>query len=98
MLFSLGGGQAVLGRGAAADIPLDDGYVSRAHALLRGTHEGYVVEDLGSSGGTMVNGKRLTGPHRLRGDDMLRFGPIVEARFEQLVDVDETIVLPADSD
>ena len=98
VLFPLGGGQVVLGRGAAADISLDDGYVSRAHALLRGTHAGYVVEDLGSSGGTSVNGKRLTGPHQLRGNDMLRLGPFFEARFEQLVDVDQTIVLPADSD
>ncbi|MGZ4617243.1 MAG: FHA domain-containing protein [Frankiaceae bacterium] len=98
MLFPLGGGQVVLGRGAAADISLDDGHVSRAHALLRGTHAGYVVEDLGSSGGTSVNGKRLTGPHQLRGNDVLRLGPFIEARFEQSVDVDQTIVLPADSD
>jgi hypothetical protein len=98
MLFPLRGGQVTLGRGTGAEIPLDDGYVSRAHALLRGTQEGYVLEDLGSSGGTTVNGRRLTGPHRLRHHDLLRFGPFVEARFEQLVDVDQTIVLPADSD
>ena len=98
MLFPLRGGQVMLGRGAAADIPLDDGYVSRAHAVLRGTQTGYIIEDLGSSGGTTVNGRRLTGPHQLRHHDVLRFGPFVEARFEQLVDVDQTIVLPAASD
>jgi len=97
ILFSLGGGHAVVGRGAAAEIPLDDGYVSRAHALLTRTPEGYVVEDLASAGGTMVNGERLTGQRRLHHGDVLRFGPNVEARFEQLADVDETVVLPADS-
>ena len=44
------------------DLALDGGYdagVSRRHAILSYTDAGYMVEDLGSSNGTFVNGRRI---------------------------------------
>jgi pSer/pThr/pTyr-binding forkhead associated (FHA) protein len=44
------------------DLGLDGGYdsgVSRRHAILAHQHSVYTIEDLGSSNGTFVNGKRL---------------------------------------
>ena len=61
----------VLGRDTSADIVLTDpsGEVSRRHAriVIRGTEA--VLEDLGSSNGTFVNGERLDGPYALRAGD-----------------------------
>lgn len=49
-----------LGRGAEADIVLDDTGVSRLHLELRRTPHGVVVTDLGSTNGSFVEGNRIT--------------------------------------
>lgn len=45
-----------LGRSLGNDIIVDDARVSRNHAQLRLRYDRYVIYDLGSTGGTMVNG------------------------------------------
>ncbi|MCC9599371.1 GGDEF domain-containing protein [Stieleria sp. JC731] len=45
----------VIGRDTGADLILADQSVSRRHAELEWTEEGYVVRDLGSTNGTLVN-------------------------------------------
>jgi two-component system response regulator AtoC len=51
-------GSLVIGRGAEADVRIDHTSVSRRHAILH-LGEPMRVEDLGSSNGTWVEGKRL---------------------------------------
>jgi len=46
----------VIGRGAAADLVLNEATISRAHALLAFRAEQLFVQDLGSTNGTIVNG------------------------------------------
>jgi pSer/pThr/pTyr-binding forkhead associated (FHA) protein len=70
----LGGGRVSVGKGAANDIVLDDGTVSRLHASLDEFDEGWCVNDLGSSNGTFVNGERIWGARRLRHGDEIRVG------------------------
>ena len=65
----------VVGRGQC-DVVLVDPEVSRRHALVTAT-AGPAVEDLGSRNGTWLNGQRITGAHRLRSGDELRFGNTV---------------------
>ncbi|MDP8978171.1 MAG: FHA domain-containing protein [Actinomycetota bacterium] len=73
--------EMLLGRRDNSDLLLPDPHVSRAHAVIR-RHSGAVwVEDLGSTGGTFVNGEPVTGSQALRHGDEVRFGPL-GTRFE----------------
>jgi ABC-type multidrug transport system ATPase subunit/pSer/pThr/pTyr-binding forkhead associated (FHA) protein len=65
----------IVGRDPDADIVLDTPNVSRVHARLKRTPEGIVVEDLGSTNGTWVNGERVVGLRLVQPGDDLRFGP-----------------------
>lgn len=75
------GDELVLGRRGNSDLCLPDPHVSRAHALVRRQSGAIWVEDLGSTGGTFVNGEAITGSRALRHGDQVRFGS-VETRFE----------------
>jgi hypothetical protein len=70
--------ELTVGRGAGCAIVLgDDTYVSQLHArLFQQNGEGY-IEDLGSTNGTYVNGKPITGATRLRRGDQVQFGQTV---------------------
>ncbi|MFN2594775.1 MAG: FhaA domain-containing protein [Actinomycetota bacterium] len=70
----------VVGRMSSSDVVLSDPNVSRRHAELRRTADGWVVVDLGSTNGTLVNGN-LAREHRLNDGDKLTFGS-TEIRFE----------------
>jgi serine phosphatase RsbU (regulator of sigma subunit) len=45
----------VIGRDAGCELPIDDPSASRRHACFTPTPDGYIVEDLGSKNGTLVN-------------------------------------------
>ncbi|MFB4310147.1 FHA domain-containing protein [Actinomadura sp. GTD37] len=64
----------VVGRAPACQFILTDLTVSRFHAEICRTDEGWTISDLGSMNGTRVNGWRLTGPIRLRPGDEVGFG------------------------
>lgn len=55
----LPGRVVVLGRSLDADVPIPHVSVSRRHALVELTRDGYVISDLGSSNGTYVGGRAL---------------------------------------
>jgi len=59
-IFSLDQPLVNIGRRSDNDLVIDDQRVSRAHVQLRAIRGGYVLSDLGSTGGTKVNGQRVT--------------------------------------
>lgn len=63
----------VIGRLSACDVVLTDANVSRRHAELRSDGARWTVVDLGSTNGTLVNGK-LAREHVLSDGDILTFG------------------------
>ncbi len=65
-----------LGRRTDNHIILDDARVSRSHAQLRLRYGRYVVYDLGSSGGTLVNGQRVQ-ECVLRPGDVISLGGVM---------------------
>lgn len=52
-------GTVVIGRQIDCDIAIPSEEISRRHAQLKPTPAGLAVEDLGSSNGTFINGKRV---------------------------------------
>jgi pSer/pThr/pTyr-binding forkhead associated (FHA) protein len=65
---------ATLGRGESADIRLEDTFASSAHARLVAEGDVIVLEDLGSTNGTYLNGEPLRGPQPLHVGDSIRIG------------------------
>jgi FHA domain len=70
-------GEATVGRAPGCAIVLTGDYVSAHHARLF-EREGRVwVEDLGSTNGTLLNGRRVRRPAAMRAGDRLRIGDVV---------------------
>jgi FHA domain len=71
-------GELVLGREhATADLVIPDPGVSRRHARVLTHNGGVIVEDLGSSNGTYVNGQRIAGPVELGTGDEVQLGDTI---------------------
>jgi hypothetical protein len=67
----------VIGRGTGVDIHIPDQTLSRQHARVRATDRGLMVEDLGSTNGTFVNGQKISRPTLCRSGDTLRVGDLI---------------------
>ena len=81
--YAIGPGGATIGRSRDCDIVLADSNVSRRHAELRPSGDGWTVTDLGSTNGVKVNGRAVR-PHEAQpvaAGDKLDVGT-VDARFE----------------
>jgi len=76
----LGEYEVSIGRNDDCTVILADPNVSRLHAVVRPSGDGFVVVDQGSTNGTRVNEARVS-EHQLVAGDELRFGNTV-IRFE----------------
>lgn len=63
-----------IGRAVKNDVRFLSTSVSRHHARVSPSAEGYLVRDLGSGNGTLVNGEPVTGERLLREGDMIQTG------------------------
>jgi len=72
--FTVAKTSATLGRGQENTIRLDDLSVSRRHARIAYRQRGYWLSDLGSMGGTWVEGARLNAPRRLSAGEVIDIG------------------------
>jgi pSer/pThr/pTyr-binding forkhead associated (FHA) protein len=63
----------VFGRDATSDVVVTGGDVSRRHAEIQASPEGYVLDDV-SVNGTYVNGRRIGRRHLLARADVIRIG------------------------
>ncbi|MGI5988081.1 MAG: FtsW/RodA/SpoVE family cell cycle protein [Dysosmobacter sp.] len=67
----------IIGRSVAADVRLNYPSISRQHAALcRGEDEAWTLYDLGSKGGTQVNGKTVEGAAPVRLGDTIILGGV----------------------
>jgi hypothetical protein len=68
--------RTVIGRGAGADIVIDDPHVSARHAEVRFERGQWWLRDLGSSNGTMLNGEPVRAVVGVRSGDVLQCGRV----------------------
>ena len=93
--FTLEGDQIDIGRDSTNEIVINDSEISRRHARLTFQGGKYVLEDLGSTNGTFVNGQRLAGPRVLKAGEVVSFGEQIVVIFEATnFDAGATVVSP----
>ena len=80
-VFELPRSTVSIGRDPGNQIVIEDSQVSRQHARITPQGGLMVVEDLGSTNGTRVNGLRITGPHTLAHRDAISLGDNVTLIF-----------------
>lgn len=91
-VFPIDGNEIGIGRDASQTISINDAEISRKHAKmeLRGTS--YVIQDLGSTNGTFVNGNRISGIQVLNPNDIVSFGENIVLMYELIADPNATML------
>lgn len=75
--------ETVIGR-EDVDLNLEDREISRKHAVIRPTDDGFVIEDVGSLNGTFLNGGAVRSATSLSHGDVIELGQSkVEVVFER---------------
>lgn len=65
----------IIGRAPGSDLHLNDDFVSAKHARVTPINDTAVLEDLGSTNGTLLNGRRVSTPQNLVPGDKIDIGP-----------------------
>lgn len=68
------GTYVVIGRSPDCAIVLEDDFVSTRHARVVNGDKGLYLEDMGSTNGTYVNGRRISAPTTVGTQDEIRIG------------------------
>jgi pSer/pThr/pTyr-binding forkhead associated (FHA) protein len=70
-----------VGRDLGNDIVVNDPEISRRHARLYKHGDHFLIEDLGSTNGTIVNGQKIRGPKQLTNHDYVAMGQNIGYEF-----------------
>ncbi len=71
------GEEVTVGRAAGCQVTIDDTYASQLHARVFQRDGQVFVEDLGSTNGTYLNRRKVTGPMQIQRGDKLQIGNTV---------------------
>jgi pSer/pThr/pTyr-binding forkhead associated (FHA) protein len=95
-IFELPHSTISIGRDPGNHVMIDDAQVSRQHARIVPQGGLMVLEDLGSTNGTTVNGLRISSPHTLAHGDEIGLGDNVTLTFygQPISSAGETTVAP----
>lgn len=94
--FPLDKPEVFIGRDLSNDIVINDPEISRRHSHLVLKNGVYLLEDMGSTNGTSVNGQRLAGLSELHPGDVITLGERVTLAFEAVQPMGDA-TLTADS-
>jgi pSer/pThr/pTyr-binding forkhead associated (FHA) protein len=81
-----------LGREASNGVAINDGEISRKHAKLSLQGSTYMIQDLGSTNGTFINGQRIIGTQVLNPGDTVSFGENIVLLYEVANDPNATVI------
>ena len=87
-------GRLTLGRADSNNLPIKDDAVSRVHASVERIAGQYVLRDLGSSNGTLVNGERIVADRALHPNDEITVGHTRIVFRDTADDLAETLRIP----
>lgn len=72
------GKATVVGRDPQADVPIPSERISRRHCQIEPSEDGvFVISDMGSSNGTLVNQERVNGRKVLLGGEYIQVGDVL---------------------
>ena len=71
--FTVAKERTTIGRKAVNDVQIEDTFLSAEHAVIVQAGNGCILEDLGSTNGTVVNGKPVK-RHLLKSNEVIEFG------------------------
>jgi hypothetical protein len=74
--FDVVGDRVTIGRQGTCSVHIPDTNVSRVHAEMRRTADGWTIEDRGSTNGTKVNGEQIAKSTAVQPNDTLSFGSV----------------------
>jgi diguanylate cyclase (GGDEF)-like protein len=75
--FDMSGSTLRIGREETNDVVFEDNGISRAHARIEKRGANWVIMDVGSTNGTLVNDERLMGIRVLSNGDHIRMGSMI---------------------
>lgn len=71
----------MIGRAGHCDLPIEDELVSRHHCKICLTNDGALLKDLGSTNGTLLNGRKIREDSTIREGDQIQVGSTVILRY-----------------
>ena len=85
----------MIGRSSKSHLKLADSWVSRQHCLISRNEGRWVIRDLGSTNGTMVNGKHIQGEQELSPGDRIKLNDqlLLIAEDDAQLDPDELLAV-----
>src|SRR5579862_6685701 len=94
VLRNLDAPRITVGRDLSNDVILDEASVSGFHAVLLCEDDTFAVADLGSTNGTVVNGRRIAGRGAFAEGDTIQFGTVALEIANSIPRRRPTVVMP----
>ena len=91
-VYPLEAAEISIGRDSSNMVAINDAEVSRRHARMELRGSAYMIQDLGSTNGTFVNGTRITGMQALNSGDTVAFGEGIVLLFDVAEDANATVL------
>ena len=97
--YNFTGKQITIGRLPENDIAIDNLSVSRKHAVIHSVRSGYILRDLGSKNGTLLNGEKVE-HGELKGGEKITIGKydiafqIITGEESSTDTLDQTVIIP----
>lgn len=91
-IFPLEKVELFIGRDLSNEVVINDPEISRRHSRLLFSNGAYLLEDLGSTNGTSINGQRLVSPSALHHGDIITLGERITLVYEAIASAGDAIV------